>query len=274
MAKKPADTESCDEKADYMKKGKKAATDEEDKKAAAAKSKPDPEDDEDDEDEDEPDDDKDDKKKGKKATSATSAASDEEDEDEPPAKKKSAKPVEPKKAAAAAKDDDDEDVEEPPTAAPKKKSTKANSAAVEISELCTIAGHTELIPKYLSEGRSVDTVRRWLSARRVRETSENPVNSTFSIGTPAGAGQQSLLDKAISQAQSMSLNSGGTVSRSQALQQILAANPHVYDAYDEDRRRVALQGTNKDIVAFAQQQRQTMAALKLGTEFGSPPSMR
>ena len=262
---------------EYMKKGKSKAESEKDEKAESAK-KSEPEDDDEDKDE-EPDDDEDDEKdeKKKKGKKATSASSDEDEDEEPPAKKKgeskgspAVQPGKGKKAVAAAKDDDeDEDEEEPVEPAPKKKSTKANSAAREISDLCVIAGYSHLIPKYLAAGNSVDQVRHWLAKRRSAASAENPTNGNFSFGAPVGT---SSLDRAIQQAKTMALNSGGKIAEADALARILAANPTIYEDYDEERRRVAQQGTNRDIAKYATAQQRTMKELGLSSEFGSPPA--
>ena len=167
--------------------------------------------------------------------------------------------------------DDDEDDEEAPEPAKQKKSASADPAR-EIVALCTIAGMEYLIPKYVSKGYSVSQVRQFLQARRVKANQANQVNSSFSFtGSSSPAGTSSI-DRAIASAKTMALNSGGKVTESAALAHILAENPSVYEDYDEERRRVALQGTNKDIVAYGLQSQRTMRALKLGTDFGSPPS--
>ena len=173
--------------------------------------------------------------------------------------------------------DDEEDEEEEPKASPKKKGAaatipvradRANSAAVEISELCAIAGMPELTGSYLAKGYSVTQVRRFLNARRIKANQENQVSSSFSFGGSASG--MSSLDRAIMQAKVVAGKRG--ITESQALADLLAENPEIYEEYDETRRRVALQGTNKDIVAYAKSQQRVMKALHLGTDFGSPPS--
>jgi GrpB-like predicted nucleotidyltransferase (UPF0157 family) len=126
----------------------------------------------------------------------------------------------------------------------------------------------ELTNKYLANGYSVTQVRKYLNARRVKSNQEHQVSSSFSFG--GNASGMSALDRAIMQAKVMATKQG--INESQALASILAEHPEVYEEYDETRRRVAQQGTNRDIVAYATSQQRVMKALHLGTNFGSPPA--
>ena len=200
-------------------------------------------------------------------------------------------------AAADKKDppdpDPDDDGDEPDDDKPKddaKKGKKAarvteiplaaNGAAVRIATLCQIAGTPELASEYMIKGYTVDQVIEKLSARRAKASAEGTVNS-YVAGDQggAGAGGRMSVDAAIEQARVMSANSGGKLTQSKCMEQLMRRNPDIYSGYMEEKDRVASQvmfsGGGRALTEYVMNnQRRYMANLGLGTAIEDVPARR
>jgi len=196
-------------------------------------------------------------------------------------------------------DDDDEDDEKKPKEDAKSKKSKkaddeaearrssvteipttANAPAKRIAELCQIAGAPELAADYMIKGYTVDKVIEKLSARRAKASAEGGVNSFVAgDGGGSGGGGHASVDAAIEQARIMSANSGGRLSQSKCMEQLMRANPDIYNGYLEERGRVAAQvaftGGGRALTEYVlNNQRRYMANLGLGTTIEDVPGRR
>ena len=151
--------------------------------------------------------------------------------------------------------------------------SNSQSDAREIAALCTIAGMEDLTNKYITKGYSVEQVRSFLQARRAKLSAENQTSSSFS-GTASQSGG-GLVEQAFQQVDAMVAASGGTLSRSKAMEQILLRNPAIYDEYDEARDHLARSGSRREQQAYvAQNQQRYMRALGLSSVIDDVPTAR
>lgn len=126
-------------------------------------------------------------------------------------------------------DDEDEDDEDEK---PSKKSRKASASvdAVEIAELCEISGMKELTGDFIKASMSVKQVRSELLKRRAEESNGRRVDANFGVAQRAAA---SALEEISANAEKLSESRG--ISRAQATLEILKRNPHLYEAYVDER---------------------------------------
>lgn len=183
--------------------------------------------------------------------------------------------------------DDDGDEDEKPPKEDAKKGKKAavtelplaaNAAAVRIATLCQIAGTPELASDYMIKGYTVDQVIEKLSARRAKASAESTVNS-FVAGDQGGGSARASVDSAIEQARVMAANSGGRLTQSKCMEQLLRRNPDIYGGYLEEKDRVASQimfsGGGRALTEYVlNNQRRYMANLGLGTTIDDVPGRR
>ena len=214
-------------------------------------------------------------------------AADDEDDDEEDDDKKKKKPGEEDdedETAEAAETEDEEDEDDGDKKKKGRKGRKADLTPVtvlgrvedpskEIADLCILAGAPRLAASFISKGYSVQQVRRHLLERQVKRTAETGTGvSTHITGATTRGGGMSELDKAIQQAKQVSLNSGGQIKTSKALEQILAENPQIYEQYEEDRGRLAKIGTRREWQAYVLSTgMRTMRALGLSAEVAPVP---
>ena len=215
-----------------------------------------------------------DMKRAKKSEAEAAAPGDDEKDDEDD-KKKPSEDEDAKKGKKAAKDDECDgkaarrsSVTEMPVAADAK----------QIADMCIIGGVPELAAEYISKGYSIEKVIEKLSARRAKASAEGMVNS-FVAGETAGGGNRASVDSAIEQARIMSANSGGRLSQSKCMENLLRSNPAIYEGYMEERGRVAAQvaftGGGRALTEYVlNNQRRYMANLGLGTTIDDVPGRR
>ena len=190
------------------------------------------------------------------------------------AKAKGAPPAEPDG------DEPDPDEEEKEKEAKDKKGKKAddaNSAAVEIIELCSLVGlSASAASKYIAAGKTPAQVRHILQERRSVASEADPVSE--SVGDPNGGAAHlngsGAVDNALTQARALAASTG--VPPSKALETVLAQNPQLYRAYNEERMNAAHASLDGSLTSAGsnyinQHQARYMRALGLGTAVGVAP---
>jgi signal peptide peptidase SppA len=176
--------------------------------------------------------------------------------------------------------DDDEDDEEEPE--PKKKKgrratvtalpTSGTSMTEDILNLCAVAGvSSKRALNFVSRGLSVKQVSKILIDQRAAKSS-SPGTLSASLGGDGTGSKGSAMDRIMERVRGIIVQSGGTMQQSKALQTVLREEPDLYEAYEEERRLLAQNATRKEVVAYVMRHSSHARALKLGTEFGQPPS--
>jgi len=151
-----------------------------------------------------------------------------------------------------------------PPAPPALRVDVSNDAAVEIAELCAIAGHPEMVVKFLSDRKTVAEARKALAELRATESTRTAVQSYF------GAVSTDSLDQIQTAVESLVANSGGSLSRSKAMEKVLRSNPRLYKQYDNERTVAAL--TPMGMEAYVTAIVPRFAAMGLGTNVGEHPA--
>lgn len=121
---------------------------------------------------------------------------------------------------------------------------KGRSIALQIAELCTMTGNesrcAELVAKAEKGETTLSAIRAEFLEQRSKASHANLTSASHS-GTGATG---SALDRMEQMAQTIVQNSGGKIRKSAAYEQVLLANPEIYEAY-EDEQAQAIQGGRK-----------------------------
>ena len=133
------------------------------------------------------------------------------------------------------------------------------AAAIEISELCALAGRDADTGRFLRERKTVAEVRRLLAAERAAKSAEVSVSTSF--GTVSTESLSTIEQQA---AVLVASAPPGTLSKSRAMERVLRTNPSLYRKYDQERSVAAM--TPDAIDRYVGLVRPQIGALGLSTE--------
>jgi len=154
----------------------------------------------------------------------------------------------------------------PAPAPPAATANMVDAAAVdEIFDLCAMSGLDnpdvkDYVAKFNSKTMTMADIRKDLLEKRAKKSSETQVGALF--GTASGDSLNSVMQKV----NSLVANSGGAISKSQAMEQVLKSNPDMYMQYDNERAIASLSPLG--IRNYVNQAKSEFAGLGLSTEIG------